>query len=333
MNPVNPTINPAYTASKENLDKVKELVKKSLKELVLPYIEKSSCLGEQAQKLSIDWINKYQIKKNPMKLKRIEAAKFGIFMGKAYPDAPLNILSIISDFVTWLYIYDDKIEKKDMAYIKNLHMRTLTIINGHQLIDSDIPLTKGLFDIVRRLYKVCNSSVWKLRFQSEAAIFCNGTLWQKANHIRMKIPSLKQYIKWRPDFSGTKWMFTFNELISGIVPDKIFNNEDFQRLRLLGVNLVNWENDLLSSPKELLEQDLHNLVFVYKEHNNCDYEEAFRCVIRDLKADLAKFEELANRVPDDTVIVKKYISAIKDWCSAHHYWAKESPRYKEYFKD
>jgi len=320
----------------QTAEQVGALVKKAFRVLALPYEQKSNPIAKEAQKQLIEWINKHLVIIDLLKIRKIEASNFGGFIGRVHSRASLDILCIVADFATWLFIYDDMIEKcQNKQDIEILHARTIRILNGHRSNETDAPLNQGLYDILRRINKVCRSSLWKQRFIDDIRDYCEGTLWEMANREKEKVPSLKQYQKMRPDTSGTKVMFDFIEFVEGFVlPRKVFESDYFKKIRLLGANLVNWENDLLSAPKEILNQDLHNLVFVHKEHGKISYDEAVQLTIQDLKEDLSAFLQLADNVPNfgaHTDNVNKYIRGVKEWVYGHHFWAKESPRYIIFF--
>jgi 5-epi-alpha-selinene synthase len=331
--------NSAATESPDQAaSRIEELVKIAIRELPAPFEQQSNPFARDAQKFTIDWINKYNVITDPAKIRKIYVSNFGDLMGKAHPRAGLKTLSFVADFVTWLFIYDDMIEKcRDKREIQKLHDRTITIISGGKSNESDSPLTHGLYNIVKKINNECRSSLWKNRFIQDVRDYCEATQWELLNRERKKIPSLKEYQRMRPDTSGTKIMFDFIEIVERInIPKDIFDGWYLQKIRLLGANLVNWENDLLSAHKEFLNEDIHNLIFVYKNECKSSYETAFQRTIADLTGDLAKFQELSEQVPDfglHTEEVKKYILGIKEWIAAHHFWAKESPRYINYFTD
>jgi hypothetical protein len=327
---------PASDPQKTETRHIVELAKKAIRDLALDYEKHSNPFATNAQKLSIDWINQHHVILDPEKIHKIAASNFGIFIGKAHPRADLQTLSIISDFATWLFIYDDMIEScKSHEDIQKLHARTLTILNGSKADVNDNALTKGLAEVTERVEKVCKSSLWRKRLLDDVRNYCEGTLWELSNRRQSKTPSLSLYREKRPATSGTKVMFNFIEIAENItIPKEIFISPYFQQIRLLGANLVNWENDLLSAPKEFLK-DFHNLVFVYREEENVSYEAAFQFVVRELQNDLKKFLELSDEVPDfgtSTDDVKTYIRGVKEWIAGHDNWAKESPRYISYFE-
>ncbi len=333
--PVNFTVS---GSTEKTAELIAQLVKQAIEELSLPYKEKSNCFGQEAQQLTIRWILEHKVMTDPLKISKINVCKFGDFMGKAHPRAPLKTLSIVADFATWLFIYDDMIEKCNSHHdLEKFHERTITMMDGQRPNENDHPLNQGLFNIMKRIREVSRSIHWKQRLLRDVGGYCQSTLWELSNREKEKVPSLQNYQTKRPDTSGTKVMFDFIEFVEGLnIPSELFEGDYIQEIRRLGANLVNWENDLLSAPKEMLSRDIHNLVFVYKADCNTDYQDAVHCVVADLKGDLSRFECLAREVPDFgpyTDDVTKYVACVREWIAAHHFWAKESPRYLNYFTE
>lgn len=94
---------------------------------------------------------------------------------------------------------------------------------------------------------------------------------------------------------------------------------------------MNWKNDLISAQKEFLNDDVHNLVFVLKQELNCSFEVAFEKARELFEEDLKTFLSYLKQADDKGPDVKKYIKCMKEWVSAHWFWAKTSLRYKVFF--
>ncbi|ADI37893.1 putative terpene synthase family protein [Waddlia chondrophila 2032/99] len=312
---------------------VESLVRKAVDKLDLPYKKTvSHPYSNEVQKLTIQWIHRYRIIEDHAKIEKINASKFADFLGRAHPRADKETLSIVVDFATWLFIYDDMIEKcSNQETVNRFHERSIAVLSGEKVNDEDDPLTLGLSDIAERITKICSSLIWRQRLIKEMQRYCNGTLWELFNREKSRVPLLEEYQCKRLDTSGTQAMFCFIEMIEKVqISQTVFESDYFKKICRLGANLVNWENDLLSAPKEIKSGDLHNLVFVYQGPSSSGYEKAIESVCEDLKDDLERFRKLAKEIPDfgsETEAVKKYLTGIQDWVAAHHFWAIESPRY------
>lgn len=318
---------PAVTG--ETLQKI---ARKTIAELNLPYQDNQNPLISQTQDQLLASIKNYNVLRTPKEIKAIEVAAFAKLIGNAHLQASFDPLCVVVEFATWLFIYDDIIEKqKEKETIASLHARTMEIVEGAEVTKSDNALNQWFHNIMERIHRISKSSLWDERFKQDMQGYCQSTLWEFDNRERGQIPTPEEYLGNRSHTSGTKVMYDFIELLEGItLPQNIYESDYFQQMLKLGVNLVNWENDIISAPKEFMQGDIHNLVFVHLANNNLDFEKAFRQTALDLSSDLNRFMMLAQEVPDfgpHTEAVKRYISGMMNWACAHHFWAMVSPRY------
>lgn len=296
--------------------RIRGLSKEVVRSLKLPYKDQFNRQGNLAQQYTIDWINHFQIIPDKEILARINASQFGVFMGKAHPKADLEKLSIVADFATWLFIYDDRIEKcANLDEIKALNARTLEILNGSRIREDDNALMKGLNNIVERIDATNPDPIWKARFIHDIRSYSRAICWEAQNRLAKRVPTLKEYKRMRPATSGTKIMFDLIEFVEEMtLPEEIYKSLIIRTIRLLGANLVNWENDFLSAMKEFLSDDVHNLIFVLKKDYDCSFESSFRKGKRLFKKDLKLFKKyhvavrmgpLAKKVLDKVVLTYK----------------------------
>ncbi|HXW53470.1 MAG TPA: terpene synthase family protein [Myxococcota bacterium] len=311
-----------------------QMAKETISALALGYKECCNPNIDQTQALSITWVTN----SSPKSVRRIKNGAFAGLIGRAHSRASAKELSDVLDFATWLFIYDDNVEKKDnRKEIETCHVQTMAIVDGSPIDEIDDTLSLGFRNIIERIHRNPHASqLWKARFRRDIEDYCKATLWELENRKQNQVPSLREYRENRPNTSGTKIMFDFIELIEGItIPQEIFDSEYFKRIRLLGANLVNWENDILSAPKEFSENQNHNLVFVHKTASDLSDQEAFQQASQDLSNDFEAFMRLSREIPASfgahITVVEKYIKGIIEWAAAHHFWAITSRRYTSYW--
>jgi hypothetical protein len=333
--PIVATACPLGITSEEGAEVLARLVPQKIRELQLPYVDQTNLATEEAQEQSVVWVTNY-VSKEKEKIQKVADYNIGLLLGKVHPQANPTILSIISDFATWLFIYDDRIEKcTDEATIRMFHTRTLQIIGGEAATTQDLPLMPGLSNIMERLHSVWSSRDWNMRFRQDVSDYCEATLWEFKNRKEGKVPSVEDYKLRRPDTSGTKIMFDFIEVTTGIeIPQELVTSEDFQTIRLLGANLVNWENDIISAPKELKQKDIHNLIIAYKHQYSIGYEEALQLASRDLIEALDQFQDMCKAYSGaSTEAVDANIKGITEWIAANHFWSIKSRRYTDHWSE
>lgn len=286
---------------------------------------------ESIQTSTLKWIHRFKVVTDSDLLKKIAASRFGIFIGKCHPGGLKDIVTTVAHYATWLFIYDDMIEKKTEE-IESLHERTLSVLKGSGVTKTDSGLMKGLHEVVERIDLLNPSKAWKDRFFNENRSYCINSLKEGFNRTRNRIPTLAEYLVERPEFSGTKIMFALIELVLGItIPEATFNSPLIQKILLLAANAVNWENDMLSAEKECREGDVHNLIFVLQQEFGYTIEEAFAHARRMFDRNLEELHSLVQEAVSIGGDVQKYVEGIMGWLAGHHYWAKASPRYSYYF--
>lgn len=318
----------------ERAKRIGELARDQILDLetALPYSDKSHLEDEDIQTSTLEWINRFKIIPEGELLKKISASRFGIFIGKCHPQGLIEKVIAVAKYATWLFIYDDMIEKKTEEEIEALHARTLQVLKGDTVTEKDHRLMKGLHEIAASINQIAPSKIWKERFYNENASYCRYSKKEAENRLHKRVPTLAEYLIERPEFSGTKIMFALIELIENItIPEETFHSPLIQKILLLAANAVNWENDFLSAQKEYLNDDVHNLIFVLQKEYDCSIEEAFargRALFDENQKQLLECVNEASTLGED---VQRYVSGIMDWLSGHHYWAKASPRYSFFF--
>lgn len=286
---------------------------------------------EVIQTSTLEWIQRFKVVPDTDLLKKIAASRFGIFISKCHPVGRTDIVSTVAQYATWLFIYDDMIEKKTEE-IESLHKRTLAVLNGSGVAEGDSGLMRGLHEVVERIDSLNPTKAWKERFYNENLSYCIHSQKEGFNRIRKRIPTLAEYLVERPEFSGTKIMFALIELVLGItIPEATFNSPLIQKILLLAANAVNWENDMLSAEKECREGDVHNLIFVLQREFGYTIEEAFSHARRMFNRNLEELHTLVEEAISMGGDQQRYVEGIMGWLAGHHYWAKASPRYSYYF--
>jgi hypothetical protein len=318
-----------------------QLVPHQIKELerAYPFQDRLHPETGKAQRLSMEWARRYgqmgSVTLTDAHFKVIEEYLIGHLMGRCHPDTTLEKLSFITDFATWLFMYDDIVEKcTDKGLIQHRHERTLQIIerDGDADKPDDDGLMRGLSDIMGRVKAYC-SPAWKARFSKDVRDYTVATLWERENRIRRRYPTVQDYKANRPFSSGTIVMFDFIEIVEGLdLPDEIFTRPDFQIVRNLGVDIVNFANDIASAPKEV-DRDFHNLVFAYKNTLDIGFDQALGLASRDLKKALYRFQVLRTKYAGPCQEeVAQYFSGVRIWDDANFLWSiRDSSRYTRFW--
>ncbi len=340
---------PGYIPANENQDAkllLGKLVPRKIRELNLTAFCKdiTNPYANKAQQSSMEWVRQYGqlgiVQLTEKHFKTVEEYRIGFLLGRAHPHATEKILSIVANFATWLFAYDDIVERfTNKELVQGWHDRTLAIINGDKATTKDDGLMRGLSEIMGRLTPFC-SPVWGARISKECRDYTESTLlWEMENRINKRHPDVEEYKEWRPKTSGTRIMFFLKGVETGIeLPDEVFERKDFRIVFDAAVEIVNFGNDIISAPKET-EDGMHNLVFAYKNEYNLGYEEAINHASRDLRDNLQKFEEMRTKYSGPCKEeVEKFFTGIREWDDANFLWSikwseNDSDRYIRHWSE
>ena len=272
------------------------------------------------------------------KLRRFDAAKFGLLSALAYPRASRKRLGVCHAWHSWLFFFDDQAEE-DEAMGKNpaklrRHMEThLSVLQSGELPSHPTPLALFTFDIRNRLLAHA-SPMWFYRFYIDVKnYFFGGTLKGSENWTNNIVPDPQTYMNLRKYDSAMYTCQDLLEIAENIeLPKKVFDHESIQQLRDLCTRVVAFSNDLFSYQKEVLRhQSPNNLVHVLMTHQSLSFEDAVAHAVEMINEDVQAFVELEGKLPkwgpEIDAKVQAYIYGQKAWMRGNITWSLETGRY------
>lgn len=283
---------------------------------------------------TLEWVNKFDLVPEEENFLRLQKSKFGRLAARAYPNAPLEELKIVSDWNTWLFIRDDQCDEsglgKDPIRLSALHAEFLEILQGRTPEKYDSVLSHALYDIRSRLLKKANSA-WMCRFIYSVIEYFESSVWEAINRVNGKIPDTETYILMRPYTGG---LYTDIELIDITediyLPLYVRKNQVIQNLTLMANNVVCWSNDIISYAKESKHDDVHNLVATLLP-SLPSLQRAIDLATEMTHAEIDAFVELEKQIPsfssDIDKDVHRYVAILRSWMRGNLDWAYESGRY------
>lgn len=308
----------------------------NLPKLSCPFPERISPYANDVHHHTLEWVKHFRLVTNEKAFERLRLSKFGRLAARAYPDAALDRLEIISDWNTWLFVIDDQCDESGLGKhpdrLLALHGRCIEILSGYSTKPNDTPLIHALHDIYCRLLPLASNS-WVLRFAKSAAEYFEATFWEAQNRYHGRWPDTDSYMLMRP-FSGG--LFTDIELIE--IAENINMSclarahPRLMKLTALTNNVVCWSNDIISLRKEKAHGDMHNMVLVLQRERNISLQEALDFVKNLIDTQIQQFLILEKELPEFADVcdqdVKKYVSILRSWMRGNLDWAHESGRYK-----
>ena len=312
----------------------------SLPKLACPFPSAINQHADVVNNHTLSWVKKFELVPDEENFLRLQKSKFGRLAARAYPNAPLEELEIVSDWNTWLFIRDDQCDEsglgKDPIRLSGIHSEFLEILQGRAPEKYDSALAHALYDLRSRLLRKANAE-WFCRFVYSVIEYFESSVWEAINRMEKKTPATQTYILMRPYTGG---LYTDIELIDITediyLPLPVRKNEIIQRLTLMTNNVVCWSNDIISYAKESKHHDVHNLVATLLPSQQ-SLQHAIDLATAMTHAEVDAFVALEKQIPsfsaDIDRDVQRYVAILRSWMRGNLDWAYESGRYVVETKD
>ncbi|MCG6135217.1 MAG: terpene synthase [Nostoc sp. LLA-1] len=307
-----------------------------LPELYCPFPSQISKYADILEDYAFEWVLRFDLLENESVYQRFSKAKFAWLAASTYPECQLEELKIATDWLSWLFIWDDQWDMSDLGkrpeLLRVYYRRFLEIFNGAELTSKDIPLTHALSDIRKRMLQTGSAKLLH-RVVYSFEDFFYGCVLETTNRAQGNIPDVETYIELRKlSVAGDLiilWIELFNQLN---IPDVLRKDNSVKKIQEMTINILAWCNDIFSAPREMASGDVHNLVLVLHYQQQLPWEQAIHRAaemhdqevraLLNLEASLPSFgEEVDGQLA-------KYISGMHSWIRGNLDWSARSGRYK-----
>ena len=305
--------------------------------LYCPFPSAINQYAEAAGKHSLKWARSFNLVIDESAYQSLRATKFHVLAARCYPNACLEALEVVCDYLVWIFIADDQFEeagpRKQTELLQELHARLLDILKGAELTDFDTSVQIALRDIRLRLQQLPHAtSELMLRFVENMTAYFEGVLCEVLNHLQGSVPDLATYMKIRSFTSG---VFIYCDLIQIVdriaLPPEVIEHPTVKRLKLATNNVSTWANDIFSLQKEVGEGQTHNLVVVLQHEYQISVQEAVERAVEIHDAEVRTFIELSAQLPSFGAQIdaelQRYISGLRSWMRGCLDWYLETGRY------
>lgn len=305
--------------------------------LYCPFPSAINQYAEAAGKHSLKWARSFNLVIDESAYQSLRATKFHVLAARCYPNACLEALEVVCDYLVWIFIADDQFEeagpRKQTELLQELHARLLDILKGAELTDFDTSVQIALRDIRLRLQQLPHAtSELMLRFVENMTAYFEGVLCEVLNHLQGSVPDLATYMKLR---SFTSAVFIYCDLIQIVdriaLPPEVIEHPTVKRLKLATNNVSTWANDIFSLQKEVGEGQTHNLVVVLQHEYQISVQEAVERAAEIHDAEVRTFIELSAQLPSFGAQIdaelQRYISGLRSWMRGCLDWYLETGRY------
>lgn len=289
------------------------------------------------------WVKRYQLVTNEDTWSYYHKQRFTWMVARMFPTADLNALSIAADLNTLLFVLDDQFDehgegsamiKQRVQFEQLVHSLIGIMKNNRQIsLEKGGPVLSAVSDFWKRIRKLGNLG-WQVRFIESLQQAFAANLWRIEQVSRGQLPTLEEYIKWRPFFSGASFFAHLLEAIEAFsLPDYVFLDGTVKKLILLCSNTICWANDLFSFNKELEQGDEMNIVMLIRNTEGCTIEEAITAAVKIHDEQVRQFEHLSAKLPSfgpaTDAQLARYIHALSVMMKGNIEWSvKDTARYR-----
>ncbi len=263
---------------------------------------------------------------------------YSALAARCYPDAPLERLSAICDYYSWLFFFDDVCEDlslrgADPQGILRLLSDVYALLRGHTARASHPRFVAALADIWRRIGEPC-PPFWRRRLAHHVENYVDGCVWEAQNRRLGRVPSRAVFEAMRMHTSTMYEFWDFMEYAGDyFLPDEVVEHPLVAELRRTGNAIASFANDIYSLRKEAQSQDVHNLVLVLMHEERLDLSAAYARAVAIHDAQVLHFQELERCLPRFTPTIDRhllrYVDGMRTWIRANYDWSRTTPRYND----
>lgn len=300
---------------------------------------------EEVDERTIEWACAHGLVSDDREKHKLREGKFGWFGARVHPHDSFDELSLVTDWLTWLFYHDDiwcddvaTKRRGDLRRFIAAHQRFIDILNGMTVRTERYgPLESSLADIQRRLLERTSIDGSQLFIRSVKDYF-EGNLWEVSNHTQGIIPDMTTYLKMRPFAGGVNTCLEIGCIVTQIrlTPD-VREHLYVRQLTLLANNCATWINDLFSLSKEIREGNMSNLVVTVRNERQSSLQAAINTVAEMCNAEIRAFGTLLSRFSDTPSLrfhrgthLQRYIALLERWIRGNLDWSIETKRYSGY---
>jgi hypothetical protein len=293
-----------------------------------PFVPAINPHAADVERETIVWAGSFQLIR-PADVRRFYKLQYGILMGRAYPRACREVLQVIADWNTWLFLLDDQCDEagigKQPAALSQLHQSFLEILHGRAPGAHALPAAHALADLRRRLVKLAHPG-WLDSFIVQVERYFTANIWESTNRLQRRMPTSAEYFTQRPWTGGLDMYFHFIALALR-KPALYRQTYALQQLAQHANNVVCWSNDIFSLEKEARSGDVHNLVLILQHESRLSLQAAVDLVAVRHNQEIRSFLALEASVPSD-IDARWFVDGLRFWMRANMDWSAATLRYR-----
>lgn len=312
-----------------------ELPSLSITDFYCPFSSPANPHAEDAHHGTVRWVEQFRLVPEAA-LPHIEATRIGLLAARFHPNAPHDALQLVSDWYIWMFLWDDLRDESSLGQTPKelvaMGGRYLEILRGKPPLAEEDGLAHSFADLRDRLLGMVGAGLWMRRFIRVVQEHFDATVWESVNRARGTLPDLPTYIRMRPITGGLRLDAALVEVAEGMrLPPEVRNHTVVERLTTASNNAICFFNDIVSLEKEIVQEDVHNLVLILREAENLSTATALARAVEMHNDEIRRFIELRDQLPSysDTIEMnlQRYVDTMAARTRGHLEWALGSGRY------
>ena len=286
------------------------------------------------------WLLAHGLVQTGPSLDKWSRSRYGWLPARCHPGRDIESVALASDWNAWLFALDDLGDATGLGTsptaMHNLTTRMLGVIHSGDRPDQSGPaeevcLAGALMDLRARLLAQAAPG-WLPAFTASCEEYFDALAWEAANRAGRRVPDMDEYVTMRRRTGAVACSMFVGEVAEDIrLPAGLHSDPVVEALRDMANNLVCWQNDVLSAPKELAIGEVHNYVAVLMHHERLSREQATAEVVARHNQEMARFCATEHDVPyppgEPGEQLGRLIAMLRAWIRGNLDWSFECGRY------
>lgn len=307
---------------------------------VLPRLRSpfAAALHEQtavAESATLAWADRFGLAGDPAVRRRLAATRGARLAGRVGPDATLPGLLLITDWQTWLFLFDDAYcDESDLGRRTADTVATATRVarlleTGEAAAQERDPFLAALADLRARLLEMASPQQFE-RFTAQTLGYLLALTWEAAHREQGTLAGLTEYVAMRRHSGGVPTCLALIDVINGFeLPGRAWSSPRVRALSEAATDITCWANDILSYPKEMSRStQVLSLPAVLAREAGLPIAEALAQAARLHDARIDEYQRLESALlAEGNEDIRRYSADLRHWISGNLAWSYETGRY------
>lgn len=272
----------------------------------------------------IEWAETQQLVRDSGFHSQLISSKFGWLAARCYPYASMSLLNTIADFLTWLYLVDDRLFDRAQRIPRAIIADVSGIWNvqGRQdTAPSAEPLQNAWHDICLRLLKHLGA-VWLHHFMTNVRMIYGANTLKIIGQLHELAIDKHDYETIRYYTSGLVPCFDFYGTSEGYqLRDEDRYDLNLQILSRQANIIIALANDIHSYTHEARQRGRYENLICLHLHQGHTLEQAHQLVSDAIECHLKNFDALSEHMlHTSNPRIQRYIKELQHWIIGYQYW-------------